>query len=101
VAPLTGVDNHLVAFRARDGETVNVSRPGQAGDSGGGGGGGGGRELTEAVSALTAAVERMGNGGVRMVNVVDPSMLGEYVESSTGERTIVNIMRRNKDVLRS
>jgi tape measure domain-containing protein len=101
VAPLTGVDNRLVAFRARDGETVNVSRPGQAGDSGGGGGGGGGRELTEAVSALTAAVERMGNGGVRMVNVVDPSMLGEYVESSTGERTIVNIMRRNKDVLRS
>ena len=32
---------------------------------------------------------------VRIVNVVDPAMAGDYLNSSAGERTILNVLQRN------
>lgn len=36
-----------------------------------------------------------GASGVRIVNVIDPAMAGEYLSSASGERTILNVLRRN------
>jgi len=33
--------------------------------------------------------------GVRIVNVIDPAMAGDYLNSSAGERTVLNVLRRN------
>ena len=38
---------------------------------------------------------------VRIVNVLDPAIVGDFLGSSEAERQIVNVIRRNKAVLRS
>jgi hypothetical protein len=40
-----------------------------------------------------------GGNGVRIVNVIDPNMVEDYLTSSSGERTIVNVMERNASSL--
>jgi hypothetical protein len=37
-----------------------------------------------------------GGGGVRVVNVVDSSMVQDFLTSSEGERVILNTIRRNR-----
>lgn len=37
-----------------------------------------------------------GNGGVRVVNVVDSSMVQDFLTSSAGEKVILNTIRRNR-----
>jgi len=37
-----------------------------------------------------------GQTGVRIVNAVDPNLVGDYMQSSSGERTIVNLIQRNR-----
>jgi len=37
-----------------------------------------------------------GGGGVRVVNVVDTSMVQDFMTSSAGERVVMNIIRRNR-----
>ena len=44
------------------------------------------------ISATSTATQRQ---GVRIVNVVDPAMAGDYLNSSAGERTILNVLQRN------
>lgn len=36
------------------------------------------------------------NVNIRAVNVLDPSIVGDYLGTSAGERTVINIMRRNR-----
>lgn len=36
-----------------------------------------------------------GGAGVRIVNVLDPALAGDYLNSSAGERTVLNVLRRN------
>ncbi|MEW8420127.1 MAG: tape measure protein [Candidatus Thiodiazotropha endolucinida] len=44
----------------------------------------------------TPAAQSPGQGqSVRIVNVVDPTMAGDYLNSSAGERTILNVLQRN------
>ena len=38
--------------------------------------------------------------GVRIVNVVDPALAGDYLNSSAGEKVILNVMRRNAGAVR-
>jgi hypothetical protein len=38
-------------------------------------------------------------GGLRIINVLDPSVVGNYLSTAAGERMIVNYMQRNKKVL--
>lgn len=44
--------------------------------------------------------EQQKAGDVKVVNVFDPSLFEQYAQSSDGERVIVNIMQRNRNVLR-
>ncbi len=37
---------------------------------------------------------------VRVVNVVDPAMAADYLNSSSGEKTILNILQRNAGAVR-
>lgn len=43
---------------------------------------------------LSAANE--GGGETRIVNVLDPSIVGDYLGTDSGERLIVNVMQRNR-----
>ncbi|MDX9698650.1 MAG: tape measure protein [Rhodocyclaceae bacterium] len=80
-----GTDSQLVAFRATPGETVSVRTPTQNNDAARQAGGGG----------------QSGDGSaVRIVNVLDPALVGDYLSTSEGEQVLVNVMRRNADSVR-
>ena len=38
-------------------------------------------------------------GGLRIINVMDPSVVGDYLGTASGERLVVNIMQKNRKVL--
>jgi len=50
------------------------------------------RQAAPAAAATPAARE---GGGTRIINVFDPSIVGDYLSSPSGERVILNVMRRN------
>lgn len=60
----------------------------------------GGRDpgLSQALNRLAQAVERGGN--TRIVNSLDPDIVADYLSSSSGEKLILNVIRRNPQVLR-
>jgi len=35
----------------------------------------------------------------RIINVLDPAIVGDYLATPAGERAIVNVIRRNRSVL--
>lgn len=76
-----GTDSQVVAFRATPGEKVSVKTPSQ--------------ESQSSKSSGSAPA-----GGVRVVNVIDPHMVGDYLDSPSGERVMVNWIRRNADTVR-
>lgn len=84
-----GPDSKMVAFRVSPGEQVDISTPAQvrkgtaSKDSGGGSGGGG------------------GGVNAKIVNVLDPALVGDFLETPEGEQLLVNVMRRNGDAVRS
>lgn len=82
-----GPDSQMVAFRATPGEKVSVARPEQVrkGDPYEGGG-----------SAAPAP-----QLNARIVNVLDPAMVGDFLSTPDGEQVLVNVMRRNSDSLRA
>jgi hypothetical protein len=41
-----------------------------------------------------------GGGGYRIVNVIDPAITGDYLESAAGEKTILNVISRNPGQVR-
>jgi hypothetical protein len=41
-----------------------------------------------------------GGGGVRIVNVLDPGLIGKWAASADGERVLINLISRNSMVLR-
>lgn len=41
-----------------------------------------------------------GGGGTRIVNVIDPNLVQDYMTSSAGERTILNVIERNAGTVR-
>jgi tape measure domain-containing protein len=76
-----GPDSQLVAFKATPGEKVDISTPAQQ-KSGGGGGGG------------DVSVP------LKVINVLDPSIVESYLGTSDGERMILNVIERNPTVVR-
>lgn len=80
-----GPDSQMVAFRATPGEKVSVARPEQVrkGDPYEGGG-------------ASPTVQN----NTRIVNVLDPAIVGDYLSTSEGEQVLVNVMRRNADSVR-
>lgn len=86
VAGVGGVDSQMVAFRASPGETVSVQTPTQA------------RKGTGAFNSETP--ERKTEFNQKIVNVVDPNLLGDFMGSSEGEQTTINLIRRNSSTIR-
>jgi tape measure domain-containing protein len=87
VAGNGGPDSQMVSFRATPGEQVDVRTPTQVrkgtGSFGQGEGGSGG--------GLQA----------RIINVLDPGIVGDYFATPEGEELLVNVMSRNRDVTHS
>jgi|GEM_PF-1708255 tape measure domain-containing protein len=83
-----GPDSQMVAFRASPGEQIDVRTPHQVrkgtGSFGEGGGDGGSPQLN-----------------ARIVNVLDPALVGDFLETPEGEQMLINVMRRNGDAVRS
>lgn len=75
-----GPDSQIVMFRATPGERVNVTPPGRPSGDGGGG------------SAAPTVV--------RVVNVHDPRESLGIVDSPAGEKVFVNMLRRNRGLIR-
>lgn len=79
-----GTDSQLVAFRATPGESVSIRTPTQNRDEARQGGG-----------------EGQQSGAPRIVNVIDPALVGDFLNSPNGEEVFVNMIRNNSDTLRS
>lgn len=41
-----------------------------------------------------------GGSGTRIINVIDPSLVSDYMSSSAGEKTVLNILQRNSGAVR-
>jgi tape measure domain-containing protein len=82
-----GIDSQVVAFRGSPGERVSVSTPQQV------------RKGT----ATKEDASRNGNVTVspRIINVIDPAMISDYLTTADGEEVILNMMRRNSDSIQS
>jgi TP901 family phage tail tape measure protein len=52
------------------------------------------------VTQTAPAQPQSGGAGVRIINVIDPKMAADYLTSSAGEKTILNILRRNAGAVR-
>jgi TP901 family phage tail tape measure protein len=85
-----GVDSQMVSFRASPGERVAVSTPTQV------------RKGDEANRK-----NQNGQGGnssqpsVKVINVVDPNLLHDYMSSAEGERVLLNTLQRNSGAVRN
>jgi hypothetical protein len=38
-------------------------------------------------------------GSTRIINVLDPSVVGDYLATPSGERAILNVIRRNRGAI--
>ena len=79
-----GTDSQTVAFRATPGEKVTVTTPAQ-----------------ESKAAKDAKAGASQQGAVRIVNVLDPSIVGDYLNTPEGETVFVNFMQRNQDAIKT
>ena len=84
-----GVDSQQVAFRASPGERVTVSTPTQVRK---------GDELNKNQKQNSSNPE---GGGVKILNVLDPNMLQDYLSTPAGERVLVNTIQRNAGAIRT
>lgn len=75
-------DSQHIAFRASPGEQVSITKPNQVKK--------GDQNTEEGTSASS-------NGGVRIINVIDPGMVESFLSSSSGERVIMNVIESNKN----
>jgi tape measure domain-containing protein len=80
-----GPDSQLVSFRASPNETISVRTPGQE------------------MQARRQEANNMESQqpAINIVNVTDPSLLGDFLESPAGEQSFINIMQRNSNVVQS
>lgn len=45
---------------------------------------------------LDQKLDGMASGGVRIINAIDPSLIGDYIGSTSGEKVIMNVVRKNQ-----
>ncbi|MDE1998673.1 MAG: phage tail tape measure protein [Burkholderiales bacterium] len=53
-----------------------------------------------AAGGLVPALAPQQGSSVRIVNVVDPAMAGDWINSAAGEKTIINLLQRNAGAVR-
>lgn len=51
-------------------------------------------------SADAGAGESSSNGGVRIINVIDPALVRDYLGTSGGEKDILNVIKRNPSFIK-
>jgi hypothetical protein len=51
-------------------------------------------------NALNGGSGTPASGGTRIINVIDPSLVSDYMSSSAGEKTVLNILQRNPGAVR-
>ena len=79
-----GPDSQMVAFRATPGEQVAISTPTQ---------------VRKGTSAHDQGGNSTGTSTVmtpKIINVLDPSIVGDYLGTDEGEQLIMNVMQRNQ-----
>lgn len=81
-----GVDSQMVAFRASPGEQVSVSTPTQVRKG----------SASKDSSVASAPV----NFNPRIINVMDPDMIGDYLNTAEGSQVVINHIRKNADSVR-
>ncbi len=59
-----------------------------------------GEEVLSRTDPRNAANGGGGGNGTRIINVIDPSMVSDYLASSAGEKTILNVLQRNPGAVR-
>lgn len=72
-----GPDSQLVAFRGSPGERVDVTPQGKA-------------------SSVTVTAPQINQ---RIVNVIDPRLAIDALESAEGEQVVINVIRRNRNTI--
>ncbi|ARB11162.1 tail tape measure domain protein [Pseudomonas phage JG054] len=82
-----GADSQMVAFRATPGEQVTVSTPTQV------------RKGTAAQGQGDQAVAQPTVVTPKIINVLDPSVVGDYLGTDDGEQLIMNVVQRNQRAL--
>ena len=82
-----GHDSQTVAFRASPGERVSVQTPQQyrKGDPNGNGSGG---------------QQKAPENNIRVVNLLDPAIVGDYMATPDGEKVFINMIERNQAQIR-
>lgn len=85
-----GVDSQMVSMRASPGERVTIATPTQVRK---------GDELNKGKDGKNGSSSEP--NGVRVINVIDPGMMQDYLTSSSGERTLLNVIQRNSSAINS
>lgn len=88
VAGSGGHDSQTVAFRASPGERVSIQTPQQyrKGDPNGNG---------------NQGQQKPADNNIRIVNVLDPALVGNYLSTSEGERLVLNVIEKNSSSVRN
>jgi hypothetical protein len=84
-----GVDSQVVALRASPGERVTVQTPTQV------------RHGSVAAGAGDSQGAAPPQVNTRIVNVIDPELMGDYLATAEGEQLLMNVIRKNGDQLRA
>lgn len=82
-----GADSQMVAFRATPGEQVTVSTPTQV------------RKGTAAQGQGEQAAAQPTVVTPKIINVLDPAIVGDYLGTDEGEQLIMNVVQRNQRAL--
>ena len=85
-----GVDSQNVSFRASPGERVTVATPSQVRK---------GDETNKGNQSGKAGASA--EQSVKILNVMDPNLLQDYLSTPSGERVVVNMLQRNAGALKS
>jgi hypothetical protein len=84
-----GVDSQVVALRASPGERVTVQTPTQV------------RHGSVAAGAGDSQGAAPPQVNTRIINVIDPELMGDYLATAEGEQLLMNVIRKNGDQLRA
>lgn len=88
VAGSGGHDSQTVAFRASPGERVSIQTPQQyrKGDPNGNN---------------SQGQQKPADNNIRIVNVLDPALVGNYLSTREGERLVLNVIEKNSSSVRN
>lgn len=88
VAGSGGHDSQTVAFRASPGERVSIQTPQQyrKGDPNGN---------------SSQGQQKPADNNIRIVNVLDPALVGNYLSTREGERLVLNVIEKNSSSVRN